>query len=246
MSAPAHGTPVLTARAVTKSYRLGKREIPVLRGVDLSIADGERVALLGASGAGKSTLLHVLGLLDPPTSGAVEYDGRPVHDLSVKERALLRHRHTGFVFQFYHLIPELSALQNVLLAQMMGVSMFGYLSVRRALRRQAEELLAQVGLGDRLHHRPAELSGGERQRVAIARALIAQPRVILADEPTGNLDSTTAAGVVDLMFAVQEQRRLAFLLVTHDERLAQRCDRVVRMQDGRIVDAAVTGAPSTS
>ncbi len=235
--------PVLTARAVTKSYRLGKREIPVLRGVDLSIADGERVALLGASGAGKSTLLHVLGLLDAPTSGAVEYDGRVVHDLSIKERALLRHRHTGFVFQFYHLIPELTALQNVLLAQMMGVSMFGYLGKRKALRDQAEQLLGQVGLGDRLHHRPAELSGGERQRVAIARALIAQPRVILADEPTGNLDSTTAAGVVDLMFAVQQQRQLAFLLVTHDERLASRCDRIVRMFDGKIVgDAAVTGA----
>ncbi|MCA8963441.1 MAG: ABC transporter ATP-binding protein [Planctomycetes bacterium] len=235
--------PVLTARAVTKNYRLGKREIPVLRGVDLSIADGERVALLGASGAGKSTLLHVLGLLDAPTSGAVEYDGRVVHDLSVKERALLRHRHTGFVFQFYHLIPELTALQNVLLAQMMGVSMFGYLGRRAALRAQAEELLGQVGLSDRLHHRPAELSGGERQRVAIARALIAQPRVILADEPTGNLDSATATGVVDLMFAVQQQRQLAFLLVTHDERLAQRCDRVVRMFDGKIVgEEAATGA----
>ena len=157
--------PVLTARAVTKNYRLGKREIPVLRGVDLSIADGERVALLGASGAGKSTLLHVLGLLDAPTSGAVEYDGRVVHDLSVKERALLRHRHTGFVFQFYHLIPELTALQNVLLAQMMGVSMFGYLGRRAALRAQAEELLGQVGLSDRLHHRRHVAQVGHHQPV---------------------------------------------------------------------------------
>ena len=230
--------PVLAAASVTKSYRLGKREIPVLRGVDLSIQPGERVALLGASGAGKSTLLHVLGLLDAPTTGEVRYDGHAVQSLSIKERARLRHRHTGFVFQFYHLIPELTALQNVLLARMMGESMFGYLAKRGALRREASELLAKVGLQDRLHHRPSELSGGERQRVAIARALITQPRILLADEPTGNLDSSTAQGVIELMFSIQQERGLAFLLVTHDERLAARCDRVVRMKDGRVVDAA--------
>ncbi len=227
--------PVLEARSVTKSFRLGKREIPVLRGIDLAVAAGERVALLGASGAGKSTLLHVLGLLDTPTSGEVLYDGRRVHGLPVKERALLRHRHTGFVFQFYHLIPELTALENVLLAPMMGISIWRYLGVRRPLRQAATRMLAEVGLEDRLHHRPAELSGGERQRVAIARALLAEPRVILADEPTGNLDSATAAGVVDLMFSIQQQRSLAFLLVTHDERLARRCDRIVRLLDGRVV-----------
>jgi lipoprotein-releasing system ATP-binding protein len=227
--------PVLAAAGVTKTYRLGGQEIPVLRGVDLQVQAGEIVALLGQSGAGKSTLLHVLGLLDPPTAGAVLFDGRPVHDLSVRERARLRHRHTGFVFQFYHLIPELTALQNVLLARMMSASVFAYWRQRRAAKAAAVAMLEQVGLGDRLHHRPTELSGGERQRVAIARALLAEPRVILADEPTGNLDSATAAGVVDLMFSLQRERGLAFVLVTHDEQLAGRCHRVVRMKDGVVV-----------
>jgi lipoprotein-releasing system ATP-binding protein len=228
-------TPVLAATAVTKTYRLGKREIPVLRGVDLQLQAGERVALLGASGAGKSTLLHLLGLLDAPTSGSVLFDGRPVHDLPIAERAHLRHQHTGFVFQFYHLIPELTALQNVLLARMMATSTLQYWRHRRAAKQAAVELLTQVGLQDRLHHRPAELSGGERQRVAIARALLAEPKVVLADEPTGNLDSETAAEVVELMFSIQQQRRLAFLLVTHNEDLARRCDRIVRMRDGTVV-----------
>ncbi|MBL8732332.1 MAG: ABC transporter ATP-binding protein [Planctomycetes bacterium] len=227
--------PVLAAAGITKNFRIGRQEIAVLRGVDLSIAAGEKVALLGQSGAGKSTLLHVLGLLDKPSGGAVRYDGRDVHTLSVQKRALLRHQHIGFVFQFYHLIPELTALQNVLLARMMGHSVLGYWGQRRTARIEAEALLEQVGLKDRLRHRPAELSGGERQRVAIARALIAKPRVVLADEPTGNLDSTTARGVVDLMFSIQQERGLAFLLVTHDENLARRCDRVVRMRDGVVV-----------
>jgi len=222
--------PVLAAASVTKTFQLGRQPIPVLRGVDFAVAAGEIVALLGASGAGKSTLLHVLGLLDPPTSGEVLYDGRAVQHLSVRERALLRHRYVGFVFQFYHLIPELTALQNVLLAGMMATPILRYLRRRRAVA-----LLEQVGLGERLRHRPAELSGGERQRVAIARALLAEPRVILADEPTGNLDSATAKGVVDLMFSLQRQRGLGFVLVTHDEALARRADRVVRMVDGRVV-----------
>jgi len=227
--------PVLAARAVHKHYRLGKREIPVLRGIDLSVAGGETVALLGASGAGKSTLLHVLGLLDAPNAGEVHFDGRRVDALSIGERALLRHRHTGFVFQFYHLIPELTALQNVLLARMMDRSTFAFWRDRKRARAAATAMLEQVGLGDRLHHRPVELSGGERQRVAIARALLADPKVVLADEPTGNLDSTTSNGVVELMFSIQKQRGLAFLLVTHDEDLAQRCHRIVRMKDGQVV-----------
>jgi lipoprotein-releasing system ATP-binding protein len=224
--------PVLAAQKVTKTYRLGKREIPVLRGVDLEVQPGEMVALLGASGAGKSTLLHLLGLLDQPTSGAVLFDGEPVHDLPIRERAQLRHRHTGFVFQFYHLIPELTALQNVQLASMMTTSVARYWRQRKQAKAAAVAMLEQVGLGDRLRHRPTELSGGERQRVAIARALLVEPRVILADEPTGNLDSETAAGVIDLMFSIREQRGIAFLLVTHDEDLAHRCHRIVRMKDG--------------
>ena len=227
--------PVLAAEGVAKSYALGKRQIPVLRGVDLAVARGERVALLGASGAGKSTLLHVLGLLDPPTSGRVLYDGEPVHALPVAERARLRHRQIGFVFQFYHLIPELTALQNVLLSRMMATSVLAYWPQRKAAKAAAVAMLERVGLGDRLQHRPAELSGGERQRVAIARALLAEPHCVLADEPTGNLDSTTAQGVVDLMFTIQAERDLAFLLVTHDERLASRCHRIVRMRDGVVV-----------
>jgi len=227
--------PVLAAAAVHKSYWLGRREIPVLRGVDLQVLPGEMVALLGASGAGKSTLLHVLGLLDQPSAGAILYDGQPVHALPVVQRARLRHQHVGFVFQFYHLIPELTALQNVELARMMQCSLFGYLRQRRAVRTAATGLLVQVGLGERLGHRPSELSGGERQRVAIARALLARPRVILADEPTGNLDSATAADVMELMFAINRQHGLAFVLVTHNEAIAQRCHRTIRLRDGAVV-----------
>ncbi|MBM3963321.1 MAG: ABC transporter ATP-binding protein [Planctomycetes bacterium] len=225
----------LEAVAVTKHYRLGRQEIPVLRGIDLAVAAGESVALLGASGAGKSTLLHVLGLLDAPSGGEVRFDGRRVDDLPVRERAALRHRHVGFVFQFYHLIPELTALQNVQLARMMAISPLAYWRGRRQARAEAEAMLARVGLQERMRHRPAELSGGERQRVAIARALLAKPRALLADEPTGNLDSHTAAGVVELMFEVARQDGLALLLVTHDEELARRCKRTVRMKDGRVV-----------
>ncbi len=228
-------TPVLSARGLHKTYRLGKREIPVLCGIDLQIAPGEMIALLGASGAGKSTLLHVLGLLDAPTAGTVEFDGRPVHDLGTAERARLRHQHVGFVFQFYHLIPELSALQNVMLAPMMHRSLLQYWRQRRTVRAEAEALLRRVGLGERMHHRPAELSGGERQRVAIARALIAAPRVILADEPTGNLDSQTADGVMQILFEINRERGIAFALVTHNEELAARCHRIVRLKDGVVV-----------
>jgi lipoprotein-releasing system ATP-binding protein len=212
----------------------------VLRGVDLSIKAGEKVALLGTSGAGKSTLLHLLGLLDAPTSGTIEYDGREVQSLPVGERARLRHQQVGFVFQFYHLIPELTALQNVLLARMMDTSVLQYWGKRKQAKASAVEMLQHVGLGERLHHRPTELSGGERQRVAIARALIAEPKIVLADEPTGNLDSATAKDVVDLMFTIQQERQLAFLLVTHDEGLATRCDRIIRMKDGYVVDQDLT------
>ncbi|MEZ5965148.1 MAG: ABC transporter ATP-binding protein [Planctomycetota bacterium] len=228
-------TELLRANAVTKSYWLGKREIPVLRGVDFAVEAGEMVALLGASGTGKSTLLHVLGLLDAPTSGEVLYDGKPTQRLPSRAKAKLRHQAIGFVFQFYHLIPELSALQNVLLGQMMFRSPLAYLRQRTPIRAHALALLTEVGLEQRLDHRPAELSGGEKQRVAIARALIAEPRVILADEPTGNLDSQTAEGVLQLLFRINRERKIAFVLVTHNEELAARCDRIVRLRDGQIV-----------
>jgi lipoprotein-releasing system ATP-binding protein len=231
-------TPVLAAEGVRKSYWLSGREIPVLRGVDLQVQPGEMVAMLGASGAGKSTLLHVLGLLDPPTAGRILYDGKPVHELNAAARAQLRHRHVGFVFQFYHLIPELTALENVMLGRMMHTPVFEYLRGRKAVRRAATAVLEQVGLGQRLRHRPAQLSGGERQRVAIARALLTEPRVILADEPTGNLDSSTADGVMELLFAINREKGLAFVLVTHNEAIAARCQRVVRMHDGAVLSSA--------
>jgi len=227
---------LLAAEGVTKEYSIGSRTIPVLRGVDFALARGETVALLGSSGAGKSTLLHVLGLLDSPTAGRVAFEGRRVDDLRIDERARIRHARIGFVFQFYHLIPELTAYDNVRLGSMMDRGLFAWLRTRRVLSARSRELLERVGLGERTGHRPAELSGGERQRVAIARALIAEPQAILADEPTGNLDSKTAADVLDLLFGVSRERGLALLLVTHDEALAKRCDRVVRLHDGRIVD----------
>ena len=229
-------TPILQAEGVVKSYRLGKRDIPVLRGVDMQLNAGEMLALLGVSGAGKSTLLHVLGLLDPPTAGSVKLDGRPVHALRSREKAALRHREIGFVFQFYHLIPELNALQNVKLGQMMLKGPLGYMSDRRGIHQRAADLLESVGLADRMGHKPSELSGGEKQRVAIARALIADPRVILADEPTGNLDSATAADVLEILFRINSERGIGFVMVTHNEDLAQRCDRIVRLKDGTVID----------
>jgi lipoprotein-releasing system ATP-binding protein len=226
---------LLRAAGVHKSYWLGRQEIPVLRGVDFTVGRGEMVALLGASGAGKSTLLHVLGLLDPPTRGEVWFEDRAVHALPAAQRAALRNQRIGFVFQFYHLIPELNALENVQLGQMMTRGVLDYLRARSSVRARATELLTQVGLAHRLRHRPSELSGGERQRVAIARALLSGPAVILADEPTGNLDSATAQGVLELLFTINRERGIAFVLVTHNDELAGRCDRIVRLKDGQVV-----------
>ncbi|MEO0481528.1 MAG: ABC transporter ATP-binding protein [Planctomycetota bacterium] len=240
---------LLEARGVKKSYAIGDREIPVLKGVDLSIHDGEIVALLGSSGAGKSTLLHLLGLLDRPTEGDVLLASNPTAKSSVRQRARMRRAGIGFVFQFYHLIPELTALQNVLLGTMMRDSVLSWMGRRGSARARAKELLDQVGLSERQGHRPPQLSGGEKQRVAIARALISEPKVILADEPTGNLDSETAREVLELLFQINRDRGIAFLLVTHDEGVAARCDRIIRMRDGTVVDddvpttqAAPTGA----
>ncbi len=225
---------LVEAVGVTKSYRIGRREIQVLRGVDVAVHPGEIVALVGQSGAGKSTLLHILGLLDPPTSGEVRYANKPVTRLSAARQAAMRHRHIGFVFQFYHLIPELTALQNVCLGSMMHESVLGWIARRREVRDRARELLDHMGLGDRLQNRPNQLSGGERQRVAIARALIAEPSLILADEPTGNLDSESAKEILDLIWSINEASKIAFLIVTHNERVAQMSDRIVRLRDGAI------------
>jgi ABC-type lipoprotein export system ATPase subunit len=219
---------LLLARGISRRYRLGRTTLEVLRRVDFSVARGEFVALRGASGAGKSTLLHLLGGLDRADEGEIIFDGVPLHRLSARALTQLRNRRVGFVFQAYHLLPELDALENVCLPARMA----------RVPAAQAEargrELLARVGLGQRLEHKPYELSGGEQQRVAIARSLINQPELLLADEPTGNLDSHTGDGIIELLCALRAERNTTLLIATHDARVAARAPRVVELVDGSI------------
>jgi predicted ABC-type transport system involved in lysophospholipase L1 biosynthesis ATPase subunit len=228
------GEAVLVARDVRKSFRVGDRSIEVLHGAHLSLHARERLCLMGSSGAGKSTFLHVLGLLEPPTEGEVLVGGRSAWELPVPERAALRNRHIGFVFQAYHLLPDLTALENVVLPVRIAGS-YGTVDYDpRRHAQEASEMLDRFGLGSRLTHRPNQLSGGERQRVAIARALILRPRILIADEPTGNLDTGTGERVLELLLEQQRERDASLLLVTHDERIAQHCDRTLVMQDGQI------------
>ncbi|PYI85545.1 MAG: ABC transporter [Verrucomicrobia bacterium] len=215
--------PQLIARDIYQSFRMGARRIEVLRGISMDIAHNEAVFLSGASGAGKTTLLYTLAGLERPESGTVEFEGRRLYNGSSKAQARFRNQKMGFVFQGYFLLPELTALENVMLPAMIG---------RRAARSEAEESLAAVGLGDRMHHLPAELSGGEQQRVAIARALTNNPDIIFADEPTGNLDSKTGDAIVDLLLQLARQRNKTLLVVTHDTRLAARGDRQLHIKDG--------------
>jgi lipoprotein-releasing system ATP-binding protein len=216
---------------LSKSFPMGGRELTVLRDIRLHIARGEMLAIVGASGAGKSTLLHIIGTLDRPTTGTVSFDGVDLFRMSDQEQSQFRNRHLGFVFQFHHLLPEFTALENTCLP--------AYIQNRSAADTKAEAtaLLKEVGLGDRLDHKPGELSGGEQQRVAVARALMQRPDLVLADEPTGNLDTHTG----DLLFALMRQlnrtRGTTFVIVTHNEKLSAQADRLIHMEDGRITNA---------
>ncbi|WP_406699699.1 ABC transporter ATP-binding protein [Singulisphaera sp. Ch08] len=228
----------LSAVGVEKSYRKGKNQVPVLHGVDMDVEHGELVAIVGASGSGKSTLMHVMGLLDSPDAGSVTLDGQRIDNQSDRRRDDLRNRTFGFIFQFYHLLPELSALENVMMPQMIRHGLWSYLGQRDRIRREATALLERVGLGHRLHHLPTELSGGEMQRTAIARALAGNPEVLLADEPTGNLDAATGQGVLELLRDLNRERGLTMIMVTHDHQIALQADRVVRLAQGRIEEWA--------
>lgn len=219
---------LLSARAVTKSYTLGKRSLEVLRGVSLEVLRGDFLALRGASGAGKSTLLHLLGGLDTPNAGEIWFAGENLARLPELAQTRLRNRKIGFVFQAYHLLPELDALENVCLPARLA-----RLPVA-AVEKRGRELLTRVGLGARLDHKPYELSGGEQQRVAIARALINEPELILADEPTGNLDSHTGSDIIDLLVSLRAERNATLIIATHDARVAARAPQVIELVDGMV------------
>ncbi len=226
-------TAIIEAREIHKAYRMGKRTLEVLRGVDMSVRAGEFLVIVGASGSGKSTLLHILGALDRPSSGAVEFDGVRLNKLSGRKLDQFRNKTVGFVFQFYHLLNELSVLENVLAPAMASSGTLGWLSVRNRTALRAEQLLERFGLADRMRHKPYELSGGERQRTALARALINEPKVLLADEPTGNLDSQTGSGILEVLGDLHQAGQ-TIVMVTHDERIAARAGRVIRLCDGII------------
>lgn len=226
--------PHLSAVALTKSYTKGEIKVPVLRGVDVAVEKGEFVSIVGQSGCGKSTMMHVLGLLDSPDLGEVRLDGERIDDLPLATRDELRNHVFGFVFQFYHLLPELTLLENVLTPMMIRHSAWDYFKRRGEFRETACEIIARVGLSHRLKHRPSEMSGGEMQRAAIARALISKPEVLLADEPTGNLDASTGGEIMDLLKSLNADEGLTIIMVTHDGAIADQAQRLVRLSEGRI------------
>ena len=230
--------PLLDCENLSKTYRLGRVDVPVLRGVSMRVEEGEWVCVVGASGSGKSTLLHLMGGLDRPDpgDGAVRFRGDALAGMGPRALDRFRCDHVGFVFQFYHLLPELTVLENALAPAMIRHRRLGFIRRRESLKAHASRLLDAFGLSHRLRHRPAELSGGERQRVAIARAMLNEPDVLLADEPTGNLDQTTGAQILDAIAGVRAQRGQTIVMVTHDEATASRADRRLTLRDGRIVE----------
>ncbi len=229
--------PLLAAVNLYKTYHKDAVQVPVLRGLSLEVYPSEFLSVVGASGSGKSTMLHLLGTLDQPDAGQIHLDGRRIDHLPAPARDRLRNQTFGFIFQFYHLLPELSTLENVLVPQMIAHSPLAWWGRRRELRRQGAELLERVGLGHRLSHRPRELSGGEMQRAAIARALANRPRILLADEPTGNLDAASGAGVVRLLRDLNRAEGLTIIMVTHNLDIVAETDRVVRLVEGRVEEA---------
>lgn len=222
---------VLEAKDIHKHFTDGKSTVDVIKGLSLQVKAGEFVSIVGASGSGKSTLLHVLGGLDTPSQGQVFLDGQRFDNLGEAQRGYKRNHYLGFVYQFHHLLPEFSALENVAMPLMLRAE-----TNYKEVKQQAEHLLDRVGLSHRLTHKPGELSGGERQRVALARALVGRPAVMLADEPTGNLDRKTALGIFELLIELKKEFNMAMLIVTHDEQLAQSADSILHMQDGLWVD----------
>ena len=240
--APPPESPLLEARGLCKLYRMGGQDLQVLRGVDLEVHAGRWVAVLGVSGSGKSTLLHLLGGLDRPDQGQVVFEGRQLFRFRGRKLDRYRNRRVGFVFQFYHLLPELSALENVMIASMIGTSSLGWRRSRVATRRRAELLLDQLGLSHRLKHRPAKLSGGERQRIAIARALINEPALLLADEPTGNLDAETGGQILEVLREFHNAGQ-TIVMVTHDPVVASAADEQLTLERGQIMGEIRDGGP---
>ncbi len=228
---------ILSARRLEKSYRKGKLVVPVLKGVDFSIREGGFVAVVGQSGCGKSTLLHLLGTLDAPDTGEIHFEGQRIDNLSPRSRDRLRNEHFGMIFQFYHLLPELSTLENVLAPIMIRYGVLSYWRHKKEHAERAKQLLDMVNLGHRLTHKPRELSGGEMQRTAIARALISQPKLLLADEPTGNLDQKTGGEILALLKQLNRDHGLTVVMVTHDQAIAKQADHVVRLVEGKVASA---------